>query len=256
MEESQKKALQLSEELALVKAQLEESKREMEHIKNFTREVTAAERIGMLEKDLERAREDACYSQSQESAGRRVLGRQTEECNRLKDGNAKLTEEKNQQGLELEKLKSQLATSEQEAKEACEFLTDRSAGDGEVSLKDTMVKLSELHQLTQSSMDVVFQALWPKEKLPKDQTTLAQRLQGVREQIKTWKISACREGAREAWAMVQRHFPSLDLGKVARVGPKGPNGKEIKPKINYNNVMPFARISEHDCWLDKLIDGL
>ena len=76
----------------------------------------------MLEKDLERAREDARYSQSQEAAGRRVLGRKTEECDRLKEANAKLAEEKNQQGLELEKLKSQLAASEEEVKQACEFL--------------------------------------------------------------------------------------------------------------------------------------
>ena len=125
-----------------------------------------------------------------------------------------------------------------------------------MSLKDIMVKLSELHQLTQSSMEVVFRALWPLESLPEDQTTLAQRLQGARDRIETWKVSACREGAREAWAMVKTHYPSMDLGKVAKVGPKGPNGKEIKPKVNYERVMPFVRISEQDCRLDKLIDGL
>ena len=76
----------------------------------------------MLEKDLKQAREDARYSQSQEAAGHRVLKRQTEECNQLKEANAKLAEEKDQQGLELEKLKAQLAASEQETKQACEFL--------------------------------------------------------------------------------------------------------------------------------------
>ena len=40
-----------------------------------------AERVAMLEKDLESAREDACYSQSQESAWRNVLSRRIEECN-------------------------------------------------------------------------------------------------------------------------------------------------------------------------------
>lgn len=55
----------------------------------------AAERIGMLEKDLECAREDARYSQSQETTGRRVLSHQTKECNHLKDANAKLAKEKN-----------------------------------------------------------------------------------------------------------------------------------------------------------------
>ena len=56
-------------------------------------------------------------------------------------------------------------------------------------LKDIMVKLSELHQLTQSSMEGVFRALWPKENVPEDQFTLAQRLQGARERIDTWKVS-------------------------------------------------------------------
>ena len=105
-------------------------------------------------------------------------------------------------------------------------------------------------------MEVVFRALWPKEKLPEDQAALARRLQGARERIKTWKISACREGARQAWAMIQTHFPTLELEKVAKVGPGDANGKEIRPEINFEKVMPFARISEKDCPLNKLIDGL
>lgn len=145
MQDSQKKTHRLFEELAHVKAQLEELRKEVEHITTFngeaagripfsitvvlTRSVVVnpccflvVEQLGMLKKDLEHAREDAHYSQSQESVGHRVLGHQTMECSRLKDANAKLAEEKDQQGQELEKLKSQLDASKQEAKQACEFL--------------------------------------------------------------------------------------------------------------------------------------
>jgi hypothetical protein len=105
-------------------------------------------------------------------------------------------------------------------------------------------------------MEVVFQALWPKEKLPKDQTMLAQRLQGAHEWLKTWKISSCREGFWEAWAFMKTHFLEMDLKKVAKVGPKGCNGKEIKPKVNYEKVMPFVHISKKDCRPNKLKDDL
>ena len=57
-------------------------------------------------------------------------------------------------------------------------------------------------------------------------------------------LVTCREGAREAWAMVKTHYRSLKTEELAEVGPKGRKGKEIKP------------ISEQDCRLDKLIDGL
>ena len=88
------------------------------------------------------------------------------------------------------------------------ILPDRQSGTGEMSLKDIMVKLSELHQLTQSSMEEVFRALWPKENLPEDQFTLAHGFKEHVSGFETWKVSACREGAREAWAMVKTHYPS------------------------------------------------
>lgn len=188
----------------------------------------------------------------------------------------------------MEQLKSQLAAAEQEIKQACKFLVgnqlfawsisstfartmlnalnilafiaailpDLPAGDGGVSLKDIMVILSDLHQLTQSAMEMVFHALWPKERLPEDQAALARRLQVARERIKTWKILACREGARQAWTMIQTHLPTLQLEKVARVGPSEAKVKEIWPNINFEKVMPFARIFEKDCRLDKLIHDL
>lgn len=46
----------------------------------------------------------------------------------------------------------------------------------------------------------------------------------------------------------------IDLRDVAEVGPKGPDGKEMKPNKNFEWVMPFARMTEKDCRLDKIID--
>lgn len=50
--------------------------------------------IGMLEKDLKQAHEDAQYFHAQESMRHQVLNHKTEECNQLREANAKLAEEK------------------------------------------------------------------------------------------------------------------------------------------------------------------
>lgn len=54
--------------------------------------------------------------------------------------------------------------------------------------------------------------------------------------------------------MLQMHYPGLDIRKVAKVGPKGPDEKEMKPNSNFQWVMPFARLTEQDCRLDKIIE--
>lgn len=69
-----------------------------------------------------------------------------------------------------------------------------------------------------------------------------------------WSISACRKGTRQAWAMLQTHFPSLDIWEIAEVGPDGPDAKEIRPDSNFEWVIPLARMTEKDCRLDKSID--
>ena len=61
---------------------------------------------------------------------------------------------------------------------------------------------------------------------------LVQLLKGARRRFRLWKISACREGAREAWAMVKTRYTKLDPNRMARVGPLGSDGKEI-PLIWY-----------------------
>lgn len=67
------------------------------------------EHVATLEKGLESAQENAHYFPSQESTAHNVLSRRLDECNKLKDANMALDEEKNWQGLELEKLKSRVA---------------------------------------------------------------------------------------------------------------------------------------------------
>lgn len=75
------------------------------------------------------------------------------------------------------------------------------------------------------------------------------RLQG-------WKVSACRESAREACAMVKICYTELDTEHLAQVGPCGADGKEIPISLVYENVMPAARLSQQDCNPDPLIDGV
>lgn len=115
-----------------------------------------------------------------------------------------------------------------------------------MSLKDVVVEISELHELTQSSMEKVFQALWLRKPLPKDLAMLATWLQGAHDRIKTWKVLAYREGTWEAWAMAKTHYRSLKTEELAKVGPKGRKGKEIKPRVKYKNVMAATHLSEQD----------
>ena len=43
---------------------------------------------------------------------------------------------------------------------------------------------------------------------------------------------------------------------MARVGPQGPDGKEIPVNLVYDQVMITAKYSQEDCRLDSLIDGI
>ena len=50
---------------------------------------------------------------------------------------------------------------------------------GHASLKDVVIGLSELHDLSQKSMEKIFRALWPNEPVPRDMTELAKCLKGA-----------------------------------------------------------------------------
>lgn len=123
--------------------------------------------------------------------------------------------------------------------------------------EDMAAHLSVVHESVRKSMKEGFKALWPEEELvPKDMAVLAEHLKRARSRIRAWKVWACREGEREAWAMVKTRYTGVDTTHLAEVGPMGPDGEEIPTSIVYENVMPAAWFSQKDCALDTLIDGL
>ena len=74
--------------------------------------------------------------------------------------------------------------------------------------------------------------------------------------FRLWKMSACRQGAREAWAMVKTRYTKLDPNHMAEVRPAGPDGQEILVSLVYGQVALAAKYSQQDCKLDSLLDGI
>src|SRR3954468_12293663 len=105
-------------------------------------------------------------------------------------------------------------------------------------------------------MQGVARALWPAYSTPEGLGELAEKLMGARRRIRLWKISACRQGAREAWAMVKTRFTKSDPNHMAEVGPVGPDGKEIPVSLVYVQVELAAKYSQQECKLDSLLDGI
>ena len=56
--------------------------------------------------------------------------------------------------------------------------------------------------------------------------------------------------------MIKTRFIKLELEHLARVGPVGPDGQEVPVHLVYDQVMPAARLSQADCALETIIDGL
>ena len=56
--------------------------------------------------------------------------------------------------------------------------------------------------------------------------------------------------------MVKTCYTGLESNHMARVGPQGPDGKEIPVNLVYDQVMIAAKYSQEDCSLDSLIDGI
>ena len=71
------------------------------------------------------------------------------------------------------------------------------------SSSDLLQGLSQLHQQARQAMRSVAKALWPSDPPPGSMEELVELFKGARRHIRLWKILACREGAREAWAMVK-----------------------------------------------------
>ena len=136
------------------------------------------------------------------------------------------------------------------------ILIGRPAEEMPVSTGDQLPELLQLLERVRQAMSGVVQALWPAFSLPEGLGELAEKLQGVRQCFHLWKISACRQGAREAWAMVKTRYKKADPNHMAEVGPVGPDGKEISVSLVYGQVELAAKFSQRDCKLDSLLDGI
>ena len=79
------------------------------------------------------------------------------------------------------------------------LLTGRPAEEMPGSTGDLLPELSQLHERVRQVMQGVAQALWPSVSVPDGLGELAEKLKGARRRFRLWKISACRQGAREAW---------------------------------------------------------
>ena len=125
------------------------------------------------------------------------------------------------------------------------MLTGRPEEEVSGSSSDLLQGLSQLHEQARQAMRSVAKALWPSASPPGSMEELVELFKGAWRRIRLWKISACREGAREAWAMVKTRYTKL-----------GSNGEEIPVSLVYDQVEVAARYSQQDCKLDRLLDGI
>jgi hypothetical protein len=136
------------------------------------------------------------------------------------------------------------------------ILTGRLEEEVSGSQGDLLQELSQVHERARQAMRSVAKALWPSASLPGSLEELVKLFQGARRRVRLWKISACREGAREAWAMMKTRYTKLDPNHMARVGPRGSDGQEIPVSLVYDQVKITAKFSQQDCKLDSLLDGI
>ena len=136
------------------------------------------------------------------------------------------------------------------------MLTGRPAEEMPGSMGDLLSELSQLHEQVRQVMQGIAQASWPSLSLPEGIVELTKKLKGARRRFRLWKISACHQGAREAWAMVKTWYTKADPNHMAEVVPMGPDGKEIPVSLVYGQVELAAKYSQQDCRLDRLLDGI
>ncbi|XP_044396375.1 uncharacterized protein [Triticum aestivum] len=167
---------------------------------------------------------------------------------------------KNKQSEEMESLRAQLSAAQKENEKLkggmFGLLTGRPEEEVSGFQGDVLKELSAVHARARKAMKSMVKALWPSDTPPESMEGLTNLFKGARRRFELWNTSACREGAREAWAMVKTCFTKLDPNHMARVGPQGPNGKEIPLNLVYDQVMIAAKYSQEDCRLDSLIDGI
>ena len=136
------------------------------------------------------------------------------------------------------------------------MLTGRPEEEMSGSQGDLLQELSQLHERARQALRSVAKSLWPSASPPGSMEELLQLFKGARRRFRLWKISACREGAREAWAMVKTRYTKLDPNHMARVGPRGSDGQEIPVSLVYDQVKIAAKFSQQDCKLDSLLDDI
>ena len=85
---------------------------------------------------------------------------------------------------------------------------------------------------------------------------LIEKLKGARRRFRLWKVSACRQGAREAWATVKTQYTRADPNHMDKGRPIGSDGKEIPVNLVYDQVALATKYSQQDCRLDSLLDGI
>ena len=113
------------------------------------------------------------------------------------------------------------------------LLTGRPSEEMPGSMGDLLPELLQLHERVRQAMQSVIQAIWPSLSVPEGLEEHTKKLEGVRQRFRLWKISACRQGGREAWAMVKTRYTKADPNHMAEVGPIGPDGKEIPVSLAY-----------------------
>ena len=136
------------------------------------------------------------------------------------------------------------------------MLTGRPKEEMPSSTSDMLQELSQLHERARQVMQGIAQALWPSASLPGGMCELVEMLKGARRRFWLWKISACRQGAREAWAMVKTRYAKADPNHMDEVGPVGSDGQEIPVSLVYDQVALAAKYSQQDCRLHGLLDGI
>ena len=174
----------------------------------------------------------------------RVLTKVIEEKKKLQDSNVNL-------GKELKDVRAQLADSVKENKKLrggifsmwpllsynslevavadiaviAGVLMNRPEEEVFGSSNDLLRELSQLHKQARQAMRSVAKGLWPSDSPPGSMEKLVELFKGARQRFRLWKISACRQGAREAWAMVKMWYTKADPNHMAEVRPVGPDRK-------------------------------
>ena len=124
------------------------------------------------------------------------------------------------------------------------MLTGRPAEEMPGSAGDLLSELSQPHEQVRQVMQGVSQVLWPSVSLPEGVAELTEKLKGAQLRFRLWNISACHQGAREAWATVKTRYTKANPNHMAEVGPVGPDGKEIPVSLVYGQVELATKYSQ------------